>query len=256
MPIALQIRAVKYAPGLKPDELAKYADILTSNSAKRIAEGARKRLQYWLSKGGPYNIGASGRASENFQVLAGTMQAGGKYVTGRISWDVVEGESTPANALIRRGIPAVGFENRSSIPIRDLKRWIAEKGISVVPPDVYSGRKAGQPGDTGGAVLVRPGGRIKNPYARSLPFRKRKTEEALYAIRTVLAKYGTFRIGSNWWTMSPYPKRQGRFDYPAYLLKFSEVFWSEARQASRDIAGFIVDYITSGRKTGFGVREF
>ena len=69
---------------LSKETIAMESDQATRDYGRKFANEVLQLLKKWLRPGGTYNIGASGQAAENFEI--------------------VEGGLTPANRFIREGI--------------------------------------------------------------------------------------------------------------------------------------------------------
>jgi len=232
---------------LKGNEKAEYLNKLTTEAGRGIAEVARKRMSDMLKPGHKYNVGASGRASENLEVKL--IKSGG----GLVAWAVIEGDKTPANEAIRKGI------KRGQAPsISDLKIWVAEKGITL-----NTGRNFNKFGVVSSYQRRSKLGKLHTvrKYARRVSGGM-NDYGALYAIQSALYQEGTQR-GPNpntgaqgaYWMNLP-PKGQGRFDYVVWTVKQEGYFEREAMKFTGDAVVAYVDYLASGRKSAFVGKTF
>jgi hypothetical protein len=221
-------------PGRTRQDTEAYADRLTMEYTRRTAEMVVERFQLWLSPGHKYNIGASGQASKNFTIQPG------RLTSAKWSMDITEGPY-PANALIRSGI-----KPGRRPPLPELRKWAADKGLELVHPQDYGeGPDQRRKGRT---QLVR--GKTKT-YARARAGQRNTVNAALSAIANALKSGGTFRPTSNWYTHSPRPSQQGRFDYPAYMaVSNRELIYKAIERAGIDETKALIYYLTSGRKGG------
>jgi hypothetical protein len=219
-------------------ERTRAMDTATGIYGRAAANIVMRKMVSWLSRGGPYNIGASGAASENLEMTEEKQGADG-YRRFIIS----EGTKTVANALIRHG-----WKGPTKVPSFDkfipiLQEWAAMKGFTVTSNEE----------DTKRIRLIHSTSRKGNPYVRAWRGTRTSTEKAFARIAYALAKKGTFRRGSNWYNRSPYPKRQGRFDYVAWMMQTK--YWKKPLEdAGNGVLEFIVDRILSGRKKGWTVQ--
>lgn len=232
---------------LKGPEKTRFLNDLTTSAGRGLADVARKRMSDMLKPGHHYNVGASGRASENLdvQLLESSLS--------RVVWAVVEGGSTPANAAIRQGI------RRGQAPsIPDLKIWVAEKGINL-----SSGRNFNKFGVVESYQRRSKTGKLHKVrrYARRVSGGM-NDYGALYAIRAALLEHGTQRgpdpntgaQGAHWMNLPP--KGQGRFDYVVWTVKQEGYFDREVMKFSSDTVVAYVDYLASGRKSAFIGKKF
>lgn len=237
-------------------EANEYIDRLTERAGKSIADSIHRKMSGWLAPGHKYNIGASGAASANFNLVLN------KPAVGRITWEIVEGNATKANQLIREGIPE-GYK----ADVRFLKAWVGRKIGHVEHPDTYGmteddlvstgmERKAGRiEYRSGYQYRHRKGSLVKvKEYGRRAAGLEDAVIAAVHAMKNALKSSGSFRPpgdgrkGANWYTNSPYPKKRGRFDYFAYMAKQRNVLNSLTMAAGSSVASSIVDYIRTGRK--------
>jgi len=210
-----------------------------------IATEVVKRMSAQLRPGHKYNIGASGAASENL------LTKPTKNSTGYTQWDVYEGSKTTANAFIRQGIPS-----GTNVPIPVLRKWAGIRKLKLTRGQNKNARMVHTKGywresKNGVRHFVKNYGRARN--------NKRVAYEALYAMRRALSNEGTFRpglMGDHWYERSPYPKNQGRFDYVVWTVKQEQFFQRTVEKASSQAISALVEYITSGRRTTGGAREF
>lgn len=217
-----------------------FGDALTRDTGFVAAEMVRSKYQELLSPGGSFRIGASGAASRNFEINSSALPGSGRFV-----WQVIEGGMTPANELIRRGIPA-----GRSVTIARLKIWAAQKGIILVHPDDVGKTAEENPRMAKVRVIKgypRRSGGVR-PHGRTVWGGKEVANAALSAIRTVLFRSGTERKEANWWER--YPQGQGRFDYPAFLSR-NVGFRLKIQSAINDQAeNIILTFFSSGKRLG------
>ena len=182
------------------------------NAVVRLQE----RFSAVLQPGADEDVGASGKAARNFTTA---------WVGQSAEWQIGEGNSTPANRIIRSGIPP-----GSKIPIEKLRRWAADKGIKLYYHENFkdaAGNKRTR--RTPNAVLDKLVSRGGTMFERSRWFGRvglkpestlkpsQVTMKGLYALRFALWKEGTKRPTANW--MGLHPTGSGKFSYPDYVFK-------------------------------------
>lgn len=230
---------------------AKKKGILSAATKKwgvEVGDAAQKRIKALLAKGGTYKIGVSGTAANNISMET-------TEVAGIATVRVIEGDLTVANEAIRKGI-----RPGRDVSVITLQEWAVEKGYQLqnwhkvnyeIPVKAYSRTVNGK------TVDVKAHHRIN---------RKKKAKydlEPYYRLKAALLKEGTFRaprtvtvqgvthltMGSNWYVNSPYPVKQGRFDYPAHFVQHEKSYIQSVISRSGDkVLEFIAGYIMSGRK--------
>jgi hypothetical protein len=210
---------------------------LLQGTSQSIAEHARRRMANVLDPDHRFRVGASGKAARNIYVES---SGGGKNAS--VEWNVMEGrERTKANYFIRQGFD--GSKNGKLPPEAPIRLWLANKKIRVKSPDDYlSGNKKA----TSVRYIKSKSGKGR-PYGRSYN-NKNIAEAALFAIRKHIAKWGSRY--SHWNDL--YPKGQGRFDYPAYIIKVDRGFEKFVeRSVTFPLTGYI-DWLASGRTPAAG----
>lgn len=215
---------------------------ITKDKGEEIALGARDLLTKWLSRKHKFNIGYTDGASRNFIIKFS------KPAVGRSRWEVIEGNQTHTNKLIREGI-----KSGHDASISDLRKWAAVKIGTLYKYGTKGGVR--NPSDVARLTTVsshkrrtKGGSTTVKEHGRSLKH-KSAANSALYAIKTALKKEGTFREGSNWYQKSPMPKGIGRFDYPQYLADRNTQIARLAQQRSDEIGEVLWDYLRTGTKS-------
>jgi hypothetical protein len=261
MPTLVEVRLFDEAliGRLRGKEKLAVINQLTSDAGEAIARVAEKRMSEMLAPGHKYNVGASGKASQNFRVE----KVSSEYALGQVAWAVIEGEATPANAAIRTGIKP------GQVPsIAALRRWAALKHIPFYDPRDADKAAQGQSHRRVRYIKTRPDDKR---YSEPRPYRigvkgdwKRTDEKifnrALYAIQRALYKHGTERgpnpprRGANWYPL--YPSGRGRFDYVAWTVKQEGYFQREVNQSASITVQAFIDYLASGRKRAFQGKTF
>lgn len=226
-------------------------DEITRQYARVIAEYIQGRVRKVLSPrytlpSGLHPVGASGSASENIRI---SLEEGaqGSGSSGRIVYAVYEGDSTPANELIRKGIP------KGDVTIGRLRQWAGEKGLTF---------SKGGKGKEGAVKLKKVSGYTRSDgtkvdsYIRGKGGSRSEADRALYAIRALLIKYGTNREpegeqeGPNWLPL--YPGGQGRFDYIQEItISDQETLKRMGARAGKEVTRLIMERMSSGRKSGW-----
>jgi hypothetical protein len=213
---------------------------------KHLAEYARDGMSKYLEPGGTYNIGASGAASKNFELKLI------KTTGGAVSWSVMEGGGTDANRIIREGIPP-----GTNVTVAVLKRWVANKGITVMAYEDYTSTKPDPTRKKQTAIWKTVSGYLHGNRSGRVSITRgyaRRSGDSgaitgIYAIASAIDKYGSDRPTSNWFERSPYPKGEGRFDYVAWFMKKNKGGLEREGDAAMQKAGTIyVSYLASSQK--------
>lgn len=245
-------RFVDISRRFNPKAFKEAANELTKASGHEVVEDALKRLRYLLApknQGGTQDIGATGKASTNFDVQMVDLGV------GFVKWQIVEGNKTEANRYIREGIPA-GFKTDRM----KMFEWAKVRGIRLIHPAEYSGG-----GATGVATvskfvgaseqrskkgnIYKRRGYIRSRYVAKTDARftpKQITHAALNAISFTILNEGTERERANWF--DKWPSGQGRFDYIVFnFLRNREYYERSAERAAGTLAGAVIEYIGSGK---------
>jgi len=183
-----------------------------------------------LSPGHKYKVGATGKAAENISVETP------KEVRGaQLAVNVVEGNKTLANALIRKGMKPGSWP-----PSGVLRKWVQDKGIGNLM--THYGHKYA-------SVRERSGSRAHRAYIRQA--RKGSGnpgfEKGLRSLQWAIFKYGSKRSSSDWNTYTPSEAGRGRFDYVKWTIKQRKYF-DDVVDALWDGATLYADWLSSGRK--------
>lgn len=218
---------------LTKPELVAYFNRLTEQHGEAFARVAMKRMSDMLKPGHRYNVGASGGASENFDVEQSKRGPMSEYV-------VVTKGKTKANYFIRMGYKGnlskfFGFGKLP--PEAPIKKWIADKGIML-----RSGREG-----TVTTRVIHSKSKYGKPYTRSLKH-KNIADLALMLIRFHIAGFGSTM---NHWT-NLFPTGQGRFDYAAYTVKQRGYFDRLLTATGDQMISAVIDYINTGSMTYTG----
>jgi hypothetical protein len=230
------------------------ANELTKAAGSSVVDDALTRLKYLLApkwSGGTQDIGASGVASENFEVRL--MDRGVGFVT----WQILEGNRTPANQYIREGIPP-GYKASKTL----LQAWSSLRGITWIHPSEYKNKNTPVTGvaqiagvrrstmvkSKKGGMYQRQGG-IYSKYLRKTDPKytpKQIVNAALSALMRVLKKHGTERETANWY--DKWPSGEGRFDYIVYnFMRNKDYYERSTAKAAGVLAGGVIEYLGSGR---------
>lgn len=227
--------------------MKKLGDDLTKKYAYPVAVEVASIFNQMLRPGGTQNIGVTGKASKNFYIdyTKGDWPGKGTY-------NVVEGDDTVANKLIREGIkPHVRQD------IRVLRLWAATKGIRLQDQDTSE-------------ITVKPylqtitakykSGKVSK-YARSRAGKKEQANKALYKMRSALWASGTDRApadgrqGAAWFPK--FPKGKGRFDYVVYMFSrphYQSRIEQAGVRATDQMSDAVIGYLGGGRKRNLSFR--
>lgn len=211
-----------------------YFNEITSLHGEAIMESARKRMSDLLSPRHRFKVGASGAASENFEVRK-TLNAGGMVV-----WSVFEKTKPKHNYFIRRGFR--GTRNGKHIPRDKIKQWVIDKDITLLPSE---------PGDElykKSSRLIRTKATSKRKsYIRSVK-NKHVAREGIDRIIKKLEMWGS--TYSNWEKL--HPSGSPRFDYANYVATKDTWWHHQLAKTEKVTITAIVDYINSGRRASSG----
>jgi hypothetical protein len=218
--------------------LNKYFSQLTQTHGRDMAEYTKKRFSDVLKPGHKFNVGASGKSSENFSIEGG--QNGFLY-----EWVVLEGGlSGGANMFIRRGFGRVKGDRH--IPRENIRLWMAQKKIFF--RDDVTGKKtsksqlwySGDPGDLKSTRYFLS--RSKKGKAYGKAENKAIGDPVLDKIIHKLEMSGS--KFTHWTEL--YPVGKGRFDYVAYVVKQQKGFNALMVNGGRAMLTAYVSYLTSG----------
>lgn len=228
------------------DQFAKFAEETNLTAGREIAETIVERLRNMLKPGGSQDVGASGKASENFEIRQGKRFKGSTFNA------IEEGTKTDANMLIRTGLKPGHWTSLAKI-----KTWADMRGIKLVHPSTLNPQNElnkellGLAGTESVTRQNRSGS--KTTYARSKRGKKNVINAALSAIRYAIKVAGTERKaeegrkGANW--MTKYPSGEGRFQYFAYLFMFNRNRLEEnVADASTYAIEAYITYLAGGGK--------
>jgi hypothetical protein len=239
--VQLQSDDMDLMRNLSKPELHAYFNELTQEYGEGFARVAMKRMSSMLSKGHRYRVGASGTASDNFDVAQTKRGVFSEFV-------VVTKGKTKANFFIRMGYKgklAKLFGYGKLPPEAPIKQWIADKGITL-----YEG------GDEDRKVVskvIQSKSKYGKPYTR-FSKNKKPSDIALTLIRKHIAAYGS--ENNNW--VGLFPSGQGRFDYVVYTIK-QQGYFQRLLAATGDLMIVaLIDYINTGSMsyTGRVFRQY
>lgn len=212
----------------------------TKNQAKSVAEFALRRMSDTLKPGHKFNVGASGRSSQNFALHGGS--SGYFFV-----WEVTEPSNKPANRFIRWGFS--GTRPGKQIPEANIRLWLAQKKIFL--RDEQTGKKVSKPLSVYSGPLE-DGQRKTTSYFLSKSKRGKKYGRSKNksvsdpALRAIIRKLSAVGSGGSHW-MELYPKNQGRYDYVGYIIQKKGEFMNAMAGVGYDFTTAIVEYLLSGR---------
>lgn len=228
-----------------PKERQEATNILTTGAGgQQFAQDFHAVVKDLLSKTHKfrhgYPIGASGASSENIDLRMEVNNAAVK------SWVVSEGNRTPVNEIIRKGVP-----KGTIVPVSRLRQWAFDKGIKF--------SKKGKPGVR---PMLQQKSRGGKTYLRSFPGTKQSADSFLYAVRYLIQKYGSYRKDQqphdtskahNWMT-KPLPQNGGKFWYGQYALRIKPVGHLLSKVKGTAVDAHIT-YLLSGRKRDWGSQD-
>lgn len=236
--IRLEETAGKHFEELAMPQKKAYFDALTSSAGEALMRAAMRRMSGYLKPGHKFNVGASGKSSENFEVVKG------KLSTGRVIVSVMEGNKPKSNFFIRRGFK--GTKSTRRIPRQKILEWAANKGV-----DLYYKEQTED-------------GTAKYTYSRLAWWNKKKKPYIRSVKNKSTAEWGIFKIiekleqrgssGGRWEKL--YPEGQPRFDYVQFLA-YKDSWWKEQidQHASKTTNAYL-NYLSSGKRGTAGFRNF
>lgn len=227
------------------------ANEVTEIVGKNVAFYLRNRFFDVLKPKGSMDVGASGKAAHNIEIKFHAIDA-----KGRKAWQLIEGELTPANELMRKGVHGRGVNPQrgwvgstgTSIKInpvqRKLAQWANQRRIPLYDPHPDSSKQSREPVKyIKSRITTSRRDRPLRPYKKDMP----KFFKAIQAIYWAIVMYGTQRKEANWWKKRP--QGSGRFDYVAHVVDSSreQILNVAADKATLGTIMFL-DRIISGRK--------
>ena len=172
------------------------ADAMVS-VGRKVLEHAKQNMQQYLAPGGRFNVGVTGKASQNLSVQTVGM-AGNIPVLG-----IVEGSLTDANQHIRMGRSSGRFPNKPRI-----MQWVAMRASRG---DIQINLETGK-----ALRFVKK----KGAAGISRPWKQHRTRSKIKLIEktSYLIGHGLRAHGGNISHMGLYPSGQPRFDYVTYYV--------------------------------------
>jgi len=206
------------------------ANNITRGYAINAANAARQRMSEMLSPGHKYKVGASGAAAENITIETPKEVRGEQFVV-----NVIEGDKTIANSLIRKGM-----RPGSMPPAGVLRKWAQDKGIGNLMD--HFGHKYV-------SVKARSGKHSQRAYIRRARAGDGNPgfEAGLKALQWAIFMKGSFRRTSDWNTFTPGAAGRGRFDYVKWTIKQRKYF-DDVVDALWDGATLYAKWLASGAK--------
>jgi len=210
-------------------------DELTREKARSVAEFAMKRMSEVLAPGHQFKVGATGRASENLDVIESETSL------GYASYGIIEKQGYKANYFIRRGFK--GVKSSRHIPIDKIKEWAAAKGVNLYDPATDPDSRSSY-----SRYVRQRVGRGSDPqkyYVRRL--RASETHDigaGIYALAQYIEHNGSKK--SHWNDL--YPGSAGRFDYVVYVLHHEQAIRRALKRAAGEMVLGYVEYVASGKR--------